>query len=70
MIWKCPPLNLINWSNYWKWKEDMVASPCVNKCTYNRELQKCEDCGRTADEISRWITMTDEEKLQVLERLL
>ena len=23
MIWKCPPLNLFNWSNYWKWKEDM-----------------------------------------------
>ena len=23
MIWKCPPLNLFNWSNYWKWKDDM-----------------------------------------------
>lgn len=23
MIWRCPPLNLFNWSNYWKWKNDM-----------------------------------------------
>lgn len=23
MIWKCPPLNLFNWSNLWKWKETM-----------------------------------------------
>lgn len=22
MIWKCPPLNLFNWSNLWKWKEE------------------------------------------------
>ena len=24
MMWKCPPLNLFNWSNYWKWKNDMI----------------------------------------------
>jgi hypothetical protein len=23
MVWKCPPLNLFNWSNLWKWKEAM-----------------------------------------------
>lgn len=23
MAWKCPPLNLFNWSNFWKWKETM-----------------------------------------------
>ena len=23
-MWKCPPLNLFNWSNYWKWKNDMI----------------------------------------------
>lgn len=23
MVWKCPPLNLFNWSNFWKWKETM-----------------------------------------------
>lgn len=23
MVWKCPPLNLTNWSNLWKWKTEM-----------------------------------------------
>lgn len=23
MVWKCPPLNLFNWNNLWKWKEIM-----------------------------------------------
>jgi hypothetical protein len=23
MVWKCPPINLFNWSNFWKWKESM-----------------------------------------------
>jgi FkbM family methyltransferase len=24
MVWKCPPLHLPNWSNSWKWKEQMT----------------------------------------------
>lgn len=23
--WNCPPLNLINWNNFWKWKEEMAT---------------------------------------------
>lgn len=23
MVWKCPPLHLPNWSNHWKWKQEM-----------------------------------------------
>ena len=23
MVWKCPPLHLHNWNNFYKWKEDM-----------------------------------------------
>ena len=23
MVWQCFPLNLYNWNNSWKWKEDM-----------------------------------------------
>lgn len=26
MVWKCPPLNLFNWSNLWKWKEKNEGS--------------------------------------------
>ena len=89
MVWKCPPLHLYNWNNFWKWKTDMkydqevyealaenernqslVKSPCIGKCTYDITIQKCNDCGRTKEEISTWYVMTDEEKLNVLERLM
>lgn len=70
MVWKCPPLHLPNWNNLWKWKKDMVKSPCIGKCTYDITIQKCNDCGRTKEEITAWSTMTDDEKLSVLERLL
>lgn len=23
MVWKCPPLNLFNWNNLWKWRKQM-----------------------------------------------
>ena len=26
MVWKCPPLHLPNWSNHWKWKQEMNAT--------------------------------------------
>jgi predicted Fe-S protein YdhL (DUF1289 family) len=49
---------------------EMVKSPCVGKCTYDITILKCNDCGRTKEEISTWYVMTDDEKLAVLERLL
>ena len=70
MVWKCPPLHLPNWNNLWKWKENMVKSPCIGKCTYDITILKCSDCNRTKDEISRWYVMTDDEKLEVLERIM
>ena len=70
MAWKCPPLHLPNWNNLWKWKIDMVKSPCIGKCTYDITIQKCNDCGRTKEQISKWYIMTDDEKLEVLEQLL
>jgi predicted Fe-S protein YdhL (DUF1289 family) len=70
MVWKCPPLHLANWNNFWKWKEEMVNSPCIGKCTYDITIQKCNDCNRTKEEISTWYTMTDDEKLAVLERIM
>ena len=48
----------------------MVKSPCIGKCTYDTTIKECNDCGRTKDEISRWYVMTDDEKLEVLERLI
>jgi predicted Fe-S protein YdhL (DUF1289 family) len=48
----------------------MVKSPCIGKCTYDITIQKCNDCQRTKEEISKWSVMTDDEKLEVLERIL
>ena len=89
MAWKCPPLHLRNWNNFWKWKTEMkydqevyealaenernkstVKSPCIGKCTYDITIMKCNDCGRTKEQISNWYVMTDDEKLAVLEQLL
>jgi len=30
MAWKCPPLHLTNWNNFWKWKEQMNANELAN----------------------------------------
>ena len=38
--------------------------------TYDITIMQCNDCGRTKEEISTWYVMTDDEKLEVLERLM
>ena len=48
---------------------EMVKSPCIGKCTYDITIQKCNDCNRTKEEISTWYIMTDDEKLNVIERI-
>lgn len=45
-----------------------VRSPCVSVCALD-ENDVCIGCHRTGDEILRWTTMTDEERLQVLEKV-
>ena len=59
MIWKCPPLNLFNWSNYWKWKDDMreprgvMATFKVTKTYYvTVEGKNEEDCWIEAENLS------------------
>lgn len=46
----------------------MVESPCVGICRLDR-AGACIGCGRTSDEIQKWMTMPDEEKQKVLDRL-
>ena len=45
-----------------------VESPCVGVCQYNDE-ESCAGCFRSAQEISEWATMSNEEKLKVIEVL-
>lgn len=45
-----------------------VPSPCQNICILDTEMV-CIGCGRTAEEVSRWTAMSNEEKQAVLDRL-
>jgi hypothetical protein len=38
MVWRCPPLNLFNWSNFWKWKQTMAdITMCSDETCKKRE---------------------------------
>ena len=48
-MWKCPPLNLFNWSNYWKWKNNMkevdmefTVTVTYKVTTYGNSRSECE----------------------------
>lgn len=45
-----------------------MPSPCVGVCTLDQHGQ-CMGCRRSADEIARWLTMSDNERRAVLARL-
>jgi predicted Fe-S protein YdhL (DUF1289 family) len=46
-----------------------IVSPCTAVCTVDPATGLCRGCKRTLDEIGRWIMMTDEERLAVLDAL-
>ena len=48
-------------------REPMVDSPCVKICELDQD-GVCVGCGRTRAEIAGWISMSDAQKAQVVER--
>ncbi len=44
-----------------------VSSPCIQVCKLD-EFDVCIGCGRTRDEIARWMQMSQEEKLKIVSR--
>jgi hypothetical protein len=46
-----------------------IDTPCVRICVVHPTLRLCVGCGRTLDEIARWIEHTDEERLRILAQL-
>jgi predicted Fe-S protein YdhL (DUF1289 family) len=46
-----------------------VKSPCIGTCLYDPAETACLGCKRTPAEITDWFIMTDEQKLEVLERI-
>ncbi|WP_232365825.1 DUF1289 domain-containing protein [Methylocystis silviterrae] len=47
--------------------EPMVDSPCIKICELDQD-GVCVGCGRTRAEIAGWMSMSDAEKAQVVER--
>jgi predicted Fe-S protein YdhL (DUF1289 family) len=46
-----------------------VLSPCVGICTMGDD-GRCDGCHRTIDEIARWGTLGDGERLRLIEDVL
>ncbi|HET9715687.1 MAG TPA: DUF1289 domain-containing protein [Pseudolabrys sp.] len=47
----------------------MIQSPCVKICTVDARSQLCLGCGRTIDEISSWIKLSDSERTRIMNEL-
>ncbi len=46
-----------------------ILSPCIGVCTLDADDRTCIGCFRTADEIARWSSMSDVERVQVVLQL-
>lgn len=46
-----------------------VESPCIGICKYAPNTRICVGCGRTDEEISRWMFLSNSEKQQIVEKL-
>ncbi|MBU6444242.1 MAG: DUF1289 domain-containing protein [Alphaproteobacteria bacterium] len=46
-----------------------IASPCIGVCKMDPAAGLCIGCGRTLDEIARWSTMGEEERLRLMQSL-
>jgi predicted Fe-S protein YdhL (DUF1289 family) len=43
-----------------------ISTPCTKVCSLDPETKLCEGCGRTADEITSWARMSEEERLDIM----
>lgn len=44
-------------------------SPCIAICSTTQGDAVCQGCGRTFEEVSVWVVMTDDQKREVWERI-
>ena len=49
--------------------ENLFISPCTGICTLDQDSQNCLGCGRTKDEISKWIQLSHDERMVIMKRL-
>ena len=48
--------------------DDESDSPCIGVCTTLYD-EICQGCGRTLNEVSNWVFLSDEEKASVWKRI-
>jgi uncharacterized protein len=46
-----------------------VPSPCIGVCFIDQPSGLCRGCYRSLEEISSWLEMSPEDKLEILRRL-
>jgi len=43
-----------------------LETPCINVCLLDERSGLCVGCGRSADEIARWVEMTPAERRAIM----
>lgn len=46
-----------------------IASPCTKVCTIDPVSALCRGCGRRLEEIARWASLTDSERVRIMAEL-
>jgi len=49
--------------------ETSISSPCNRVCVVHPVARICIGCGRSLDEIARWIALTEAERMVVMAQL-
>jgi len=47
----------------------MISTPCIKVCVMDGASGLCSGCGRTLDEIARWGSMSENERLSIMREL-
>ncbi len=47
----------------------LIESPCILVCSIDDKTGYCFGCGRTSGEIGAWISMTAQERRQIMDEL-
>lgn len=47
----------------------VIESPCVSVCMMNAEDERCYGCFRTLDEITQWVSFSDQQRSEIIAAL-
>jgi len=50
-------------------KAEEISSPCIDVCDVDSTGQYCIGCGRSMDEIARWLTTSEQERQAIMDKL-